>query len=83
MSAIVEADVPAARFTKVWERSDKLFGLVVPDAMFARPIPLRHPLIFYLGHLPAFAWNHVYRRVGGRPSFTAAFDEMFERGITR
>ena len=30
-----------------------------PGAWLAQPIALRHPFIFYLGHLPAFAWNHV------------------------
>ena len=58
-----------------------LFGLVARDAMQSRPIALRHPFIFYVGHLPAFAWNHICRRVLQRPSFDPRFDDMFDRGI--
>jgi ergothioneine biosynthesis protein EgtB len=69
------------RFGELWERTDRLFALVAPEAIRHRPIPLRHPLIFYAGHLPAFAWHHVCRGLLGRPSFNARFDEIFDRGI--
>lgn len=49
-----------------WARTDTLFDLLAPDALAARPIALRQPFIFYLGHLPAFAWNQVGRDVAGR-----------------
>jgi ergothioneine biosynthesis protein EgtB len=52
-----------------------------PEALGDQPIALRHPLIFYLGHLPAFAWNQVCRGVLDRPSFRPEFDALFERGI--
>jgi ergothioneine biosynthesis protein EgtB len=71
----------SARLRDVWRRSDALFELVRPDALFARPIALRQPFVFYLGHLPAFAWNQLCRGLLGRPSFEAAFDTLFERGI--
>jgi ergothioneine biosynthesis protein EgtB len=64
-----------------WERSDRLFGLLAPEAVLARPIPLRQPFLFYVGHLPAFAWNHLWRRVAGRPAFAPHLDDLFERGI--
>jgi ergothioneine biosynthesis protein EgtB len=69
------------RFKTLWERTDRLFALVAPDAILARPIALRHPFIFYIGHLPAFAWNHVCRGLLKRTSFNPRFDEMFDRGI--
>jgi ergothioneine biosynthesis protein EgtB len=69
------------RFRTLWERTDRLLGLVLPDGALERPIALRHPFIFYAGHLPAFAWNHVCRGLLGRPSFNARFDEIFDRGI--
>jgi len=69
------------RFQRAWARTDALFGLVAPDAILSRPISLRHPFIFYVGHLPAFAWNHLCRGVLGRSSFQPYFDEIFERGI--
>jgi ergothioneine biosynthesis protein EgtB len=69
------------RFEEVWARTDRLFEILAPGAMLARPIALRHPFIFYLGHLPAFAWIHVSRRVMERPAFDPRLDEIFERGI--
>jgi ergothioneine biosynthesis protein EgtB len=64
-----------------WERSDRIFDLLEPEATLARPIPLRQPFLFYVGHLPAFAWNHLWRRMAGRPAFASEFDTLFERGI--
>ncbi len=64
-----------------WARSDALFAWLRPEALPSRPIPLRHPFVFYLGHLPAFAWNQVARGVLGRPPLEARFDLLFERGI--
>jgi ergothioneine biosynthesis protein EgtB len=64
-----------------WERSDRLFGWLRPEAIWAQPIPLRQPFIFYLGHLPAFAWNHLGRRRLGKDAFRPELDLLFERGI--
>jgi ergothioneine biosynthesis protein EgtB len=69
------------RFRRLWERTDRLFALVGPDGVLQRPIALRHPFIFYVGHLPAFAWNHVCRRLLDRPAFEPRLDEIFDRGI--
>jgi ergothioneine biosynthesis protein EgtB len=69
------------RLEAAWERSDLVLGLLTRDAWLERPIALRQPCIFYLGHLPAFAWNQVWRGVLGRPSFNPEFDRLFERGI--
>jgi ergothioneine biosynthesis protein EgtB len=68
-------------FRTLWERTDRVLALVGPDSMGERPIALRHPFVFYVGHLPAFAWNHVCRRLLGRPPFDERFDEIFDRGI--
>ena len=69
------------RFQATWDRTDRIFGLVAADAWLDRPIRLRHPFIFYVGHLPAFAWKQVCRGVLGRAPFDARLDEMFDRGI--
>ena len=69
------------RLERAWARTDSLFALLTPAALYERPIDLRQPFIFYLGHLPAFAWNQVCRSVLDRPSFDQAFDELFARGI--
>jgi ergothioneine biosynthesis protein EgtB len=70
-----------ARFEAAWERSDIVFATLRSGAYLERPIALRQPFIFYLGHLPAFAWNQVWRGILGRPAFNPAFDKLFERGI--
>ena len=69
------------RLRSCWSRSDEIFDLLEGDALHEQPIGLRHPLIFYLGHLPAFAWNQVCRGVLDLPSFRPDFDSLFERGI--
>lgn len=63
-----------------WSRTDQLFE-IVGDTWFDRSLPLRHPPVFYLGHLPAFSRNQVLRGVLGRPSWNPEFDDLFERGI--
>ncbi|MFT4626083.1 MAG: ergothioneine biosynthesis protein EgtB [Myxococcota bacterium] len=70
-----------AALEAVWERTDTLFGLLDPADLGTRAIPLRHPFLFYLGHLPAFAWNHIGAGVLGRPPFHADLDTLFARGI--
>jgi ergothioneine biosynthesis protein EgtB len=69
------------RLADAWARTDRIFELLAPGSWLRQPIALRHPFIFYLGHLPAFAWNHVGVGLLGRPSFEPAFDELFSRGI--
>jgi len=64
-----------------WRRSDGIFALLRPEAMRERPIPLRHPFVFYLGHLPAFAWNQICAGVLRRPALHGRFEKLFERGI--
>jgi formylglycine-generating enzyme required for sulfatase activity len=64
-----------------WERSDLVLGLLSEAGLHVRPISLRHPFIFYLGHLPAFAWNQLGRGVLRREPLRADFELLFERGI--
>jgi formylglycine-generating enzyme required for sulfatase activity len=52
-----------------------------PGALYSRPIPERHRLIFYLGHLEAFDWNQICRQALDIPSFHPEFDHLFEFGI--
>ena len=39
--------------------TDELFGIVRPEALYARPIAERHRIAFYIGHLEAFDWNLI------------------------
>jgi len=63
------------------KRTDELFALLVPGALYDRPIPERHRNIFYLGHLEAFDWNLIGRKAVDLPSFHPEFDKLFEFGI--
>ena len=62
-------------------RTDELFRLIAPGALYDRPIPERHRIVFYLGHLEAFDWNQVARGVFDLASIHAAFDQLFSFGI--
>ena len=60
-------------------RTDELFSLVRPEALYDRPIPERHRLIFYLGHLEAFDWNLIGQYALSVPVFDSAFDRLFKK----
>lgn len=66
---------------RVWRRTDELFALLREDALFDQPIALRQPVLFYVGHLPAFAWNQLGRGLRGRGALDPHKDELFARGI--
>ena len=61
--------------------TDRMFELLAPDALYERPIPERHRLIFYLGHVEAFDWNLIGRRTFERTPFHETFDRLFAFGI--
>jgi ergothioneine biosynthesis protein EgtB len=62
-------------------RTDELLAVVRPEAIYDRPIPERHRLIFYTGHLEAFDWNLLGSRHFNLPSFDATLDQLFAFGI--
>src|SRR3974377_2592543 len=61
--------------------TDKLFDLVRPEALYDRPIPERHRIIFYRGHLEAFDWNLLQPHLPGLKTFDPALDRLFAFGI--
>jgi formylglycine-generating enzyme required for sulfatase activity len=61
--------------------TDALFDLIRPEALYERPIPERHRMLFYLGHLEAFDWNLIGRYCLDRPAFHPTFDRLFAFGI--
>ena len=64
-----------------WQRTDDIFAIVKTASLRQRPIDLRHPLTFYVGHLPAFTWNMLGRGVLERGPLNAEFDTLFDFGI--
>ena len=62
-------------------RSDALFSIVKPPSLYERPIPERHRIIFYIGHLEAFDWNLLHGSLPGLKVFHPDFDRLFAFGI--
>jgi gamma-glutamyl hercynylcysteine S-oxide synthase len=60
---------------------DRLFGMVVPESLYERPIPLRHRLVFYIGHVEAFDRNLIATVVPDLPQFAPELDRLFAFGI--
>ena len=62
-------------------RTDDIFRVVREEAIYDRPIPERHRIIFYIGHVEAFDWNLLAHRAFGLRSFQRTFDHLFAFGI--
>ena len=62
-------------------RSHELFNLLDDDLYYERPIPLRHPVVFYEGHIPAFSVNCFLKKGLGHPGVDPALETLFARGI--
>src|SRR3989442_3934989 len=69
------------RLTEARVRTDELFDLVRPDSLYERPIPERHRIIFYLGHLEAFDWNLLRPHMRDTARFDPRLDRLFAFGI--
>lgn len=65
----------AKRLADARKRTDSLFEIVAPSAIYDRPVAERHRIIFYLGHLEVFDGNLL---LGGAQS---EFDKLFAFGI--
>lgn len=68
------------RIDEARARTDALFEILPPNSFYDRPIPERHRLIFYLGHLEAFDWNLLSGPLGLTPK-NPEFDKLFAFGI--
>ncbi|HTC34236.1 MAG TPA: SUMF1/EgtB/PvdO family nonheme iron enzyme [Bryobacteraceae bacterium] len=80
-TAMVASRALQERLDSARKLTDYVFSLLKPEALYSRPIPERHRLIFYLGHLEAFDWNLIARKTLDVPSFHPTFDKLFEFGI--
>jgi ergothioneine biosynthesis protein EgtB len=61
--------------------TDGLFRIVREDSLYERPIPERHRINFYLGHLEAFDWNLIAGHVLGLTPFDKELNHLFAFGI--
>lgn len=69
------------RLNEARARTDGLFDLIAPGAFYDRPIPERHRLAFYLGHLEAFDWNLLNDWAFHQERPNAELDKLFAFGI--
>ena len=61
--------------------TDELFRIVRTDALYDRPIPERHRIVFYIGHLEAFDWNLIAGHALGLGAAHKELDRLFAFGI--
>ena len=62
-------------------RSEKIFRIPIEDAYFDRPIALRNPIVFYEGHIPAFAVNTLIKLALRQRGIDEHYELLFARGI--
>ncbi len=62
-------------------RTHSIFDLLSADTYYERPIALRHPVVFYEGHIPAFTVNSFLKKGLGHPGINPEFEVLFARGI--
>ncbi len=73
-------DVLISRLLSARQETDAIFHEVRPEAMYDRPIPERHRIVFYIGHLEAFDWNLLGAHGEGGGTH-AELDRLFAFGI--
>jgi len=59
----------------------ELFTIPTADAYYERPIRLRNPIVFYEGHIPAFAVNTLIKLALKHEGIDPEFETLFARGI--
>ena len=62
-------------------RSRQLFDMLPEQVYYSRPIALRHPIVFYEGHLPGFSFNTLVKKGLGGESIDPGLETLFARGI--
>jgi 5-histidylcysteine sulfoxide synthase/putative 4-mercaptohistidine N1-methyltranferase len=69
-------------FLATFDRYEQLFEtLSQEDAYYRKPIPLRHPLIFYLGHTATFFTNKLIISKIIKDRINPHFESMFAVGV--
>lgn len=69
-------------FLATFDRYEQLFETLAQDeAYYKKPIPLRHPLIFYLGHTATFFTNKLIISKIIKERINPHFESMFAVGV--
>ena len=69
------------RYRDVRRRTRQIFELVAPEAFDRRPIPLRHPIRFYEGHLASFNFGMLLQSGFVKNDPQPELTTFFARGI--
>jgi ergothioneine biosynthesis protein EgtB len=69
------------RYRRNRARSRSLFALLSDAAYYSQPIALRHPIVFYEGHLPGFSFNTLVKKALGGTHIDERLEQLFARGI--
>ena len=80
-SSLSDRSALVGRYRSARRRTHSIFAIPSEDAYYERPIPLRHPFVFYEGHLPAFIINTLIKGALGRPGIDERLEVLFARGI--
>ncbi len=78
---VVDREASVRWFRDTRRRTAGMFDLLTDQAYYEQPIPLRHPIVFYEGHIPAFSVNSLIKRGLGRDGLDAELERLFARGI--
>lgn len=81
MRSGVDQEILRQEILRARKITDALFDQILPEAMCDRPIPERHRMLFYLGHLEAFDWNQIGRNALGLRPISEELDRLFAFGI--
>jgi iron(II)-dependent oxidoreductase len=63
------------------ERTRRIFSIPRQVMYYERPIALRNPIVFYEGHLPAFAVNTLIKLALRQTGINENYELLFARGI--
>ena len=82
ISSPIDRATLVAWYRRNRQRTRALFDLLIDEKSFySHPIALRHPFIFYEGHVPAFSFNTLVKTALGAASIDAELEALFARGI--
>jgi len=83
LSALAKVDRAEVltRFHLLRARTRAMFDLLDERMYYERPIALRNPVVFYEGHIPAFAMNTLIKRGLGQQGIDERLEVIFARGI--
>ncbi|KAF8977438.1 hypothetical protein BGZ46_007391 [Entomortierella lignicola] len=70
-------------WAELWKSWDLITMTMIqhPSMLMEKPIDLRHPFLFYLGHIPVFLDTQISRVLNESFTEPAYFNVIFERGI--